>query len=85
MSLSLSAGDHGPTVGPDLLGPAGPAWIITAAGHTGRGWPWFIVRRRGGRTVRVNLHAARATDTEALLAIEAAVASLPEHPTRTTT
>lgn len=77
-------GDAGPGVGPDHLGPAGPAWTIEAAGQTVRGWPWFVIRKRGGRRVRVNVHAGSARTDDIVLAIEAAVASLPEHPNRNT-
>lgn len=65
MSDCLRVGDAGPTVGPDELGPAGPAWTITGAGHTRRGRPWFVLRKRGGLRARITL-AEAVTDEQVM-------------------
>ena len=72
----------GPTVGPDEHGAAGPAWIVTADGHTTRGWRWFVIRKRGGFRRRVTLAPGENTPQGAVAAIDRHVASMPtkEHP-----
>lgn len=69
-------GAHGPDIGPDQHGPAGPAWTITRSGHTGWGWPWFVLRVRGGRTARVTVAGPSADEDTIREIIDARVARM---------
>lgn len=68
--------EHGPTVGPDDDGVAGPLWTIIRQGHTVRGWPWFVIRKRGGLVERVTIHGARNTPEDTAAVIARRVASM---------
>ena len=73
-----------PTVEGDGLGPPGPAWTILSRGYTTRGWPWFVVRKRGGAVRRITVAGWEATTEGVAAAILRAVASMrsgpPNHP-----
>lgn len=65
-----------------MVDQAAPAWTVERAGRDAYGRPWAQVRKAGGQQVRVEVLDVFATPDDVLLAIEAAVRSLPDPPGR---
>lgn len=60
----------------------GPAFTIVARGRTALLDSWVLVRRRGGRLVRVTIPLVSAESANIDAAIQAALASVRDYPSR---
>lgn len=57
-----------------------PAFTVAGAGVTGAGWRWVVLRRAGGRVVRVNFPPTVDNLWAMLAGAGHALQSLPERP-----
>lgn len=60
----------------------GPAFTIVAHGRTALLDSWVLVRRRGGRLVRVTVPIVHSAPADIDAAIQAALASVRDYPSR---